>query len=657
MTNERLITPSEIAGLTGFALPTVSNWMKRFDDFPEGRAVEGSKRLRYDRDEVLAWLERRNLSRDTAREHTALLSIDRDDRRNFLGTLFVVLQAIPNREKASVSAVMEKYRELASSSLEEIVNFDLARVPDVVSDLVPRYKSMTDVQLVDTLSAIDDGLQGRFAPDTATPQILVEFLGALAPSTGGTVLDLASGQGRLLEHLATRGIGARHTGREINRNTVIQARQSARLRGLDIAYSVIDGLSPVDAGSCALVVVDPPLGLRSSSTNIESQSWPFGVPSKRDLGTAFIQRAVEALEPGGTAMVVSLQTLLTRGGDIAELRRRLLTAGVIRAVVALPARLRPNTAVPLALWILGPPDSRNESVVMVDASLCSPSELAGDGPVVAAIRAELEQDEQNRNEAFAATAPLRELLTRDVALRPNAWVAKRRDLIEPQEQLALARAGLESVENLIGLLPGSSKELEIGQVEPALISLSDLADRRSLKILRSALTRAAEDGTGAPVLDGRVLQGDRNKDSARRLADESTPGLLIEPGDIVVVAGAKAVIAEVWQEEGWVAGSMVQVIRSRPSDIDVYFLAAAIQHPRNLAHVDPGALKIQLNIQGFEVPDLQIEQQRRLAAVVGALEEADRELRSRLSRLSQAKRTIVEAVGSGTLAVVKAKKS
>lgn len=293
---------------------------------------------------------------------------------------------------------------------------------------------------------------------------------------------------------------------------------------------------------------------------------------------------------------------------------------------------------------------------MVDASLCSPSELAGDGPVVAAIRAELEQDEQNRNEAFAATAPLRELLTRDVALRPNAWVAKQRDLIEPQEQLALARAGLESVENLIGLLPGSSKELEIGQVEPALISLSDLADRRSLKILRSALTRAAEDGTGAPVLDGRVLQGDRNKDSARRLADESTPGLLIEPGDIVVVAGAKAVIAEVWQEEGWVAGSMVQVIRSRPSDIDVYFLAAAIQHPRNLAHVDPGALKIQLNIRGFEVPDIQIEQQRRLAAVVGALEEADRELRSRLSRLSQAKRTIVEAVGSGTLAVVKAKK-
>jgi predicted DNA-binding transcriptional regulator AlpA len=656
MANERLITPSEIAELTGFALPTVSNWMKRFDDFPEGRAVEGSKRLRYDRDEVLAWLERRNLSRETTREHTALLSIDRDDRRDFLGTLFVVLHAIPNREKASVNAVMEKYRELASSPTEEIVNFDLSRVPDVVSDLVPRYKGLTDVQLVDTLSAIDDGPQGRFTSETATPQILVEFLGALAPSTGGTVLDLASGQGRLLEHLAARGIGSTHMGREINRNAVIQARQSAKLRGLNITYSVVDGLSPVEPGSCALVVVDPPLGQPSAPTDLDSQSWPFGRPSSRDLGTAFIQRAVEALEPGGTAMVLSLQALLTRGGDAAELRLRLLAAGVIRAVVALPARLRINTSAPLALWILGPPDSRNDSVVMVDASLCSPDNLSNDGPVVAAIRAELAHDDKNRNEAFATTVQRPELLTGDVPLRPNAWVAKRRDLIEPQEQLALARAGLESVENLIGLLPVSRKELEIGQVEPVLISLSDLADRRSLKILRSALTRAAEDGTGAPVLDGRVLQGDRTKESARRLADESTPGLLIEPGDIVVAAGAKAVIAEVWQEEGWVAGSAVQVIRSRPSELDAHFLAAAIQHPRNLAHVDPGALKIQLNIRGFEVPDLDIEEQRRLAALAGALNDAERELQSRLARLSQAKREILEAIGSGTLAVVPAKK-
>jgi predicted DNA-binding transcriptional regulator AlpA/methylase of polypeptide subunit release factors len=657
MTNERLITPSEIAELTGFALPTVSNWMKRFDDFPEGRAVEGSKRLRYDRDEVLAWLKRRNLSRETTREHTALLSIDRDDRRDFLGTLFVVLHAIPNREKASVNAVMEKYRELASSSVEDLVNFDLTRVPDVVSDLVPRYKGLTDLDLVDTLSAIDDGLQGRFSGETSTPQILVEFLGALAPSTEGTVLDLASGQGRLLEHLATRGIGTKHMGREINRNAVIQARQSAKLRGLDVNYAVIDGLSPVEPGSCALVVVDPPLGLTSAPTDVEGQSWPFGRPSSRDLGTAFMQRAVEALEPGGTAMVLSLQNLVSRGGDIAELRRRLLAAGVIRAVVSLPARLRVNTAVPLALWILGPPGSSNDSVVMVDASLCSPSQLSADGPVVAAIRAELAQDDKNRNEAFATTVQVRELLTRDVALRPNAWVAKQRDLIEPQEQLALARAGLESVENLIGLLPVSSKELEIDQLEPVLITLSDLADRGSLKIVRSPLTRAAEDGTGAPVLDGRELRGDRNKESARRLADDSTPGLLIEPGDIVVAAGAKAVMAEVWQEEGWVAGSAVQVIRPRRSEIDAHFLAAAIQHPRNLAHVDPGALKIQLNIRGFEVPDLHVEDQRRLAALAGALNDAERELQSRLARLSQAKRAVLEAIGSGTLAVVPVKKS
>jgi len=657
MTTKRHLTLSEIAELTGFAVPTVSNWIRRFDDFPEGQTFGGSRRPRYDIDEVLAWLERRKLSRDAASEHAALFSIDREHRRDFLGTLFNVLHSIHDRQKASVKQVMEKYEELASSDEDKIVNFDLTQVRDVVSDLVPRYKGLSDAELAGALSAADEGAQSRSWPESTTPEVLVEFLGALAPRTKGTVLDLASGQGKLLEHLATNGIGETHVGREINYNNVVRARQSARLRDLDITYLVANGIASLKQASCSLVVVDPPLGLRLQREEIDYALWPFARPSSQDITTAFIQRAVEALEPGGTALVLSSAQLLQKGGEASELRRQLLISGAIRGIVALPPRLRANTAIPLALWILGPADHKAQDVVMVDASLSAPEDLAEDGPVVAAILAELNKDDKHRNEEFATTVPVRELLTRDVALRPNAWVAKKRDLIEPQEQVAIARSGLQAIANLTDSVSLSSEDLVVGDVEPAMISLDDLQSRRSIKIMRPLMVRGAVDGTGAPILDARVLQAGREKDSTKRLADQNSQGLVIEPGDVVVAAGARSVIAQVWDEEGWVAGSTIQVIRPNPAEIDGYFLATAIQHPRNHAHVDPGALKVQLKIRGFEVPDLSIEQQRDLAELIKVLDDTEKGLQDRLRQLSASKLDILQAVGSGTLRIRQAEPS
>lgn len=657
MSEKKLITPTEIARLAGRSLPAVSNWMKRFDDFPEGITVDGSKRLQYDRDEIIAWLERRHLTQVASREHGALLSIDRDLRRDFLGTLFVVFHAIPQKEGRSVHAVLEKYRELASGSGDDLVNFDLAEVPDTVAELVPRYKGLSDSELADILSGPEDASQGRMAGEYSTPNVLVDFLAALAPSTTSSVVDLASGHGRILESFAEQGIGRSYFGSDINRKSVIQARQSALLRGLPISYSVANILDSAEKRSASLVVADPPLGVRMSREDLEKQIWPYGRPTSQDITTAFLQRAVEALEPGGTALVLSTASLLSRGAGVAEMRRELLHAGAIRGVVALPSKLRPNTAIPLALWILGTPDTEVQDVVMVDASLSSPEDLAKDGPVVKAILAELKGDVANGDDNYATTVPIRNLLTRDVELRPNAWVAKKRDLIEPQEQLKLAQKGLDSVEEVVGQMPLSSADLTIGELETPLVSLRDLRDRGAIKLLRSPMARASEDGSGDPVLDVRVLLGDRDKASARRLLDPAATGLVIEPGDIVVAAGSRSVVALVWQEGGWVAGTGIQVIRVKDTSLNSQFLAAAIQHPRNLAHVDAGALRVQVNIQSFEVPDIPPEEQKKLAILLGALDEAESELHSRLTRLSDSRRDIVHAIGSGTLSVAKRRKA
>jgi len=348
---------------------------------------------------------------------------------------------------------------------------------------------------------------------------------------------------------------------------------------------------------------------------------------------------------------VTTSRLLTQGAGVADFRRDLLMMGAIKAVVALPSKLRSDTAVPLALWILCAPEKNLDRVVMVDASLAPLEFLEKGGPVIKALRAELIGDTANRDENFAVTVSTKELLTRDVALRPNSWVAKQRDLIEPQEQVAILRSEVKSLSDLVGTQELSQK-FAVGRTEPELVSLEELQSRGSIKMVRTPFVKASEDGTGSPVLDSRVFLSRGQLPPTRWLHDESSVGLLIEPGDIVVAPAASGVVARVWKEQGWVCGPSLHIIRTRDSNLDKSFLTAAIEHPRNLAHIDAGAFKVQANIRSFEVPDIPLSDQQRLTQVLRSVLKAEDELESKLNKIRKSRQIIAEAIASGSVEVV-----
>ena len=651
MSANRLVSPSEIAEQAGVALSTVSNWLKRFDDFPPGVIVEGSKRLRYDSGEVSRWLEKRQLSRGAFRDATGPNSIAREERRAVLGALFVVMQRITPPSGRSKESVIAEFRQMVKSPEAEILGFDLESREAILEDLVLLYGDLSDQELADVLVAIDDKENSRSSASHSTSPLLVEFLGSIAEGSPGHVIDLASGQGRILEYLASHSIGSGYSGRDTNSQIVIQARQVARLRGLNIAYEVANGFGPVASRGAGLVISDLPLGVRATKEDYEEQFWPLGRPQPQDIATAFIYRAIEMLQEGGIAMMVTTSRLLTQGAGVADFRRDLLMMGAIKAVVALPSKLRSDTAVPLALWILCAPEKNLDRVVMVDASLAPLEFLEKGGPVIRALRAELIGDTVNRDENFAVTVSTKELLTRDVALRPNSWVAKQRDLIEPQEQVAILRSEVKSLSDLVGTQELSQK-FAVGRTEPELVSLEELQSRGSIKMVRTPFVKASEDGTGSPVLDSRVFLSRGQLPPTRWLHDEGSVGLLIEPGDIVVAPAASGVVARVWKEQGWVCGPSLQIIRTRDSTLDKSFLMAAIEHPRNLAHIDAGAFKVQANIRSFEVPDIPLSDQQRLTQVLRSVLEAEDELESKLNKIRKSRRIIAEAIASGTVEVV-----
>jgi hypothetical protein len=95
-------------------------------------------------------------------------------------------------------------------------------------------------------------------------------------------------------------------------------------------------------------------------------------------------------------------------------------------------------------------------------------------------------------------------------------------------------------------------------------------------------------------------------------------------------------------------------VREKLHDPD--FLVAAIEHPRNRAHIDVGAHRVQANISQFEVPDIPLGEQRALAAVLVQLRESETKLSAQLHAISLARRRISDAFASGTLSVTRASK-
>jgi type I restriction enzyme M protein len=118
------------------------------------------------------------------------------------------------------------------------------------------------------------------------------------------------------------------------------------------------------------VLLDPPWGRENWGTVelYRSARWTYGAPPPRSDDLAWIQVAVGILKPTGRA-VLSLPTgSLFRAGSEAEIRKALVKAGVVEAIIELPPRMRTNSSLPVALWLLRSPTTAPREVLMVEAS-------------------------------------------------------------------------------------------------------------------------------------------------------------------------------------------------------------------------------------------------------------------------------------------------
>ena len=324
-TDEERVTAAAVARRVGVGRAAVSNWRRRYPDFP--RPVGGGQNSPlFSWPEVAAWLVSTGKAGQLATE----------------GQTDTGTQRIDAGTPEGIAVVAQE---------------------PAVADLTARQ------------------LLAR-----AVAALLPEAGGQNSNGDLPIVLDPACGTGAFL--VAAADLFGDHVtliGQEADEAAA--ARSAAELRDHPSAprYDVVRGDGLVDdhlsryRGVADAVVCTPPTGARAPTAAqlADDPRWRFGTPEPADLELAWVQICVSYLRPRGVAVVLVSALTATRPSGRA-IRAALVRSGMLCDVIALPHGITDDSAGTGLLWVLRRPYAASDRspVRMLDLSgLADPAEL------------------------------------------------------------------------------------------------------------------------------------------------------------------------------------------------------------------------------------------------------------------------------------------
>lgn len=353
------ITSAAIARLAGVGRAAVSNWRKRYPDFP-GPVGGSSSSPTFDRAEVIDWLVKTGKADQlaTAGQTTTGTQLVSEPEWDFDATL---ADAMGNPDPQSFG------RLLPAGASRYRMKHALARAI--------RDQSITDLRPRDLLA----GAMAALLPRTTAAEDDDQPDDADLP----VVLDPACHAATLLLAVAARfGNRVRLVGQEIDE-------RKAKIATFNLShggpYEIHAGDSLTDdrlaqyLGKAAAVVCEPPWDRPEWPADelATNPRWEFGIPAPRDAELAWVQHCYAHLKPRGTAVVaVSPRTCVQPSGE--HIRAALIRQGALKAVVALPSGMTTVPGIPTVqpdacLWVLQRPHASDLAtdpgpVTMIDLS-------------------------------------------------------------------------------------------------------------------------------------------------------------------------------------------------------------------------------------------------------------------------------------------------
>ena len=215
--------------------------------------------------------------------------------------------------------------------------------------------------------------EGKRGGEFFTPRSVVRTLVDMLEPYEGRVYDPCCGSGgmfvqseKFIEDHGGRRDAISVYGQEINHTTWRLAKMNLAVQGIDadIRWNNEgsfhrDELPDLRAD---FILANPPFNISDWGGNRlrEDGRWDFGIPPAGNANFAWLQHIYHHLAPRGVAGVVlangSMSSQQSGEGDI---RKAMIEADAIDAMVALPGQLFYSTQIPACLWILAKDKSAN----------------------------------------------------------------------------------------------------------------------------------------------------------------------------------------------------------------------------------------------------------------------------------------------------------
>jgi type I restriction enzyme M protein len=226
---------------------------------------------------------------------------------------------------------------------------------------------------------------GEFYTPKQVVKVMVEIL---QPEEGQTVYDPACGSGGMLleatHYMERNGLNPKSLtlyGQEKNLNTWAICKMALFLHDIDDAF-LERGDTLLDPKHLAadrvikrfdIVLANPPFSLKKWGYDVWSKGDPYardmyGCPPVRYGDLAFVQHMVASVKSSGRMAVVVPLGVLYRGRAEGDIRKGLLEADLIEAVVVLGENLFYGTPIPAAILFINrdKPVERRGCVLIVD---------------------------------------------------------------------------------------------------------------------------------------------------------------------------------------------------------------------------------------------------------------------------------------------------
>ncbi|KAE9536703.1 DNA methyltransferase [Ursidibacter arcticus] len=286
--------------------------------------------------------------------------------------------------------------------------------------------------------------EGKKGGQYFTPKSIVTLIIEMLEPYKGRIYDPAMGSGGFF--VQTERFIREHQGnvsevsifgQEFNPTTWKLAAMNMAIRGIEFDF----GKGNADTFSnpqhrdkkMDFVMANPPFNMKDwwneSLTN--DPRWQYGIPPEGNANFAWLQHMIYHLSPTGKmALLLANGSMSSNTNNEGEIRKNILKADLVEAMIALPSQLFTNTQIPACIWVLNKNKARKGEVLFIDARQLGYMKdrvlrdfTADDIAKVANTYHNWQKSTEYQNiPAFCYTATLDEIAQNDFVLTPGRYV-------------------------------------------------------------------------------------------------------------------------------------------------------------------------------------------------------------------------------------------